>query len=1329
MSFVHLHVHTEYSLLDGFSKIPKLIDRAKQLEMPALAITDHGALYGVIDFFAAAQEAGIHPVIGMEGYLASRSMRDRDPEEDKKSSHLLLLAENQTGYRNLLKIASAAQLEGFYYFPRIDHDFLAAHSEGLIATTGCLSAEIPRAILRENLPAAQTQLDWYYEVFGRDRFFIELQHHEIPELHKVNRVLRDLGTRYQANFVATNDVHYINPEDARLQDILLCVQTGSLFTDPRRMRMSGGDFYLRSTQEMEALFSEVPGALQNTLLIADRCQVDLANKGYHLPEFKVPEGYTTKSYLRELCEAGLERRFGSQAKEPAVRQRMDYELGVIDQMGFNAYFLIVWDLCRYAKEQDIWYNARGSAEGSIVAYGLDISLVNPLEYGLIFERFLNIDRVSMPDIDLDFQDDKRSRMMEYCTQRYGEEMVAAIITFNKLKARAAVRDVGRVLDVPLTEVDRVAKLIPNIPGKPVTIAEALETMPEFAAEYKGKPYVKELIDTAQQMEGVIRGAGTHAAGVVIADKPIIEYVPLNRPTGNNAEETPIKMLTQFEMSTLESLGLLKVDFLGLSTLTIMERACKLIQERKGQKLDLYNIPVDDAATFEMLGRGETAGVFQFEGAGMRRWMMAMKPKAIENAVAMVALFRPGPMEFIPKYIDRMHGKEPVSFAHPALEEIFAETYGIAVYQEQLMQAVMRIAGYSASEADDLRKAIAKKIENKLKKHRKKFVAGAVKLGIEEANAEAIFADWENFARYGFNKAHAADYGVLAVQTAYLKTHHTVEYMTALLSVTQGDTDKVAFYVSDCRRMGIQVLAPDVNASHWDFSIQDLPDAKAAIRFGLGAIKNVGQGAVAAIIAGRGDRPFESLTDLGQRVDLRLVGKRALEYLTKGGALDTFGSRHAILEVLDQLLAMSGTHFHAKEVGQLMFFESGTAGGTELQLVESDEASEFIRRERLTWERELIGLYVSDHPLTPMLAQLSSVVTHFSSELSVLEAEARVRVAGLVKNFRAFPSKRGKMMAFATVEDPHGVMELVIFSNTWERFGGLVQLEKLIVVEGKIDNMNGETKILADKIDNKLNVTVPVQGENPLAAPKPAPVPAVAVKENKNSYLPSPPDTDFSLADLPQPPDAFPPDWELTVGEHFPLVGTTPPAAAGPAAVAPGENPEAEAPAPVAEVPALAEEVPALAEPVPAMAAKAEAEEPEEKPLPKLPGSAVMQPLGELGHGLSPAPRQPAGVPAAGMPYRPPRQPARGGERAPRMVTIYLRSKGDKARDILAIRRVHGALISYPGADRFAFYVFEGRSGYLLDFPNDSTELSEELIVRLEEMLGANNFRVEPITLQ
>jgi DNA polymerase-3 subunit alpha len=1298
-SFVHLHVHTEYSLLDGFSKIPKLVDRAKELDMSALAITDHGALYGVIEFFNATKEAGIKPLIGMEGYLAARTMQQRDPEEDKKSSHLLLLAENQTGYQNLLKIASAAQLQGFYYFPRIDHEFLAAHAEGLIATSGCLSAEVPRAILRENLNDARAKLDWYYQVFGPDRFFLELQHHEIPELHKVNRTLRELGERYKARFVATNDVHYVNRQDARLQDILLCVQTGSLMTEPKRMRMTGDDFYLRSPAEMESLFGEVPEALSNTLLIAERCEVDLSNKGYHLPKFDVPVGYTTKTYMRELCEKGLPLRYPGREDDPAIRQRLDMELGIIDKMGFNAYFLIVWDLCRHAKELGIWYNARGSAAGSIAAYLLEITLVDPLTHGLIFERFLNIDRVSMPDIDLDFQDDQRYRMMEYATQRYGEDRVAAIITFNKLKARAAVRDVGRVMDVPLTEVDRVAKLIPNIPGKPVTIAEALVDIKEFAEEYKSKPYVKELIDTAQQMEGVIRGAGTHAAGVVIADKPIIEYLPLNRPTGASAEETPIKVLTQFEMSTLDSLGMLKVDFLGLTTLTIMQRACDLIETRRGVQLDLYNIPTDDPATFELLGRGDTAGVFQFEGAGMRRWMMQMKPHALENAIAMVALFRPGPMDFIPKYIDRMHGKEQITYAHPLLESIFAETYGIPVYQEQLMSAVMQVAGYSASEADDLRKAIAKKIEGKLKKHRKKFVQGAVGQGIEEKVAEGIFSEWENFARYGFNKAHAADYGLIAVQTAYLKVHFPVEYMTALLSVSQGDTDKVAFYVADCHRMGLATLPPDINVSHWDFSVQDRESAEPAIRFGLGAIKNVGQAAIEVILRGRGDTPFANLLDFAQRADLRQVGKRALECLVKAGALDTFGSRHALLEAVDQIISTSGAHFAAKEAGQMTFFE-GASMEQQIVLVVKEDSNEFVRRERLNWERELIGLYVSDHPLNPMMKELAAVVTHFSSQLSVLEPNERVRVAGLVKSFRSFQTKRGKDMAFVTIEDPQGVVDLVLFPTVWERFAGLVQYDKLIIVEGKLDAQNNEGKILVDKVDNQLNILiVPVEAPpaatvgaelaaapQPQAAAEPRPAPKPA-----DDFAPP----DWSMDDMPEPPETFPMDWEVLI-EHPASAAITPP------------------PTPVlVPEPAIAAEYP-LAEDEPAPGVATE-----------IANTAVV----ELGAGLSAVvsstPADPGPLPFI---TPPPSQKPRG-ERPVRMATIYLRSKGDKARDILHMRRVHGALISYPGNDRFTFYVFEGRSGYMLEFPNETTDLNDELIARLEQMLEPNNLRVEDITFQ
>src|SRR5271157_2192134 len=626
MSFVHLHVHSEYSLLDGFSNLKKLVKHTQELGMPAVALTDHGTMFGVIEFYNAANAAGIKPLFGLEGYLSARRMTDKDGKQDKHSSHLLLLAENDTGYRNLLAIASASQLEGFYYYPRIDHDFLASHAEGLICTSGCMSAEVPRAILDQDLQAARSKLDWYYQVFGPEHFFIELQKHNISELDRINNALLDIGKHYNARYVATNDVHYIEPEDWRFQDILLCIQTGSLLSDPNRMRMTDHSYYLRSPQEMASLFADVPGAIENTLLIAERCQVDLKPTGYHLPLFNVPEGCTPESFLRGLCEKGLRERYGERADDPVVRQRLEYELSVIHQMGFDTYFLIVSDLCRQARDHGIWYNARGSAAGSLVAYTLDITLVEPINHGLIFERFLNPGRISMPDIDLDFQDDKRAQIMEYCAKKYGHDKVAQIITFGTLGARAAIRDVGRVMDIPLTEVDRVAKLIPAIPGKPITIQETIEQVPEFKQIYDDPQttYLKELIDTAAHMEGVVRNAGTHAAGVIITDQPIVTYAPLHRPT-SGSEESPIKSISQFEMSIVESLGLLKVDFLGLSTLTVMQRACDLIAQRHGVQLNLHNIPLDDPDTFQLMGAGHTAGVFQLEGNGMTRYLVQMKP--------------------------------------------------------------------------------------------------------------------------------------------------------------------------------------------------------------------------------------------------------------------------------------------------------------------------------------------------------------------------------------------------------------------------------------------------------------------------------------------------------------------------------------------------------------------------------------------------------------------------------------------------------------------------------------------------------------------------------
>ncbi|NLG96241.1 MAG: DNA polymerase III subunit alpha [Chloroflexi bacterium] len=1352
MSFVHLHVHSQYSLLDGFSNIKKLVSRAKELGMPAVALTDHGTMYGVIEFFNAAKAAEIKPIIGLEAYMASRRMQDRDPKLDKQSHHLLLLAQNQTGYQNLLKIASAAQLEGFYYYPRIDHDFLEKHSEGIIATSGCMSAEIPRALRERGPEEARRLLDWYYEVFGPDNFYIELQRHDISELESINRSLLQLGKRYNARYIATNDVHYINRQDARLQDILLAIQTGALITDPNRFRMSVDTFYLRSPDEMSKLFSEIPEALANTLEIADRCTVDLSNKGYHLPRFPVPDGFTAETYLRKLCEEGMRRRYGEhRVNDPVLRDRLEYELSVIHQMGFDAYFLIVWDLCRYARENGIWYNARGSAAGSMVAYTLDITLVEPVGYGLIFERFLNPGRISMPDIDLDFQDDLRPRLMEYCAQKYGDDKVAQIITFGTLGAKAAIRDVGRVMDIPLAEVDRVAKLIPGIPGKSVSISEALEQVPELKKLYQETDYLRDLIDTAAQMEGAVRNAGTHAAGVVITDEPVVNYVPLNRPT-SGSEDSPIKTVTQFEMSIVESLGLLKVDFLGLRTLTIMARACKLIEERTGEKLGLHNIPIDDPETYEFISKGHTAGIFQLEGTGMTRYVMQMQPKNIDNVIAMVALYRPGPLEFIPTYIKRMHGEEQIQYRHPKLEPIFKETYGIPVYQEQIMRAAVELAGYTMSESDELRKVIAKKQKEKLAKHREKFINGAVERGMSREIAEAIFSDWEEFARYGFNKSHAADYGIIAVQTAYLKTHYTVEYMTALLSAEKNNTDKVAEYVADCRSMGIDVLPPDINTSGWDFTIEDRPGQKPAIRFGMGAIKNVGQGPVELIMEASKDGEFKSLNDFIRRVDLRAVGKRALECLIKVGALDSLGSRPALLEALDQIISVSASHFKAAQSGQLSFFGAFAETVDEIVL---PFAASLDKREQLEWEKELLGLYVSDHPLSPYHSVLRRKITHFSGDLGEARDKEKVVVAGMVTRFRNHQTKSGKAMGFVTLEDIRGPIELVLFPRVWDKFSTLVGIDRVLLAEGKVDAAGGDPKILVDLL-KEVNLD------------------EAAAEDVPSAYTPGA----FAVP-ASQPEEDLHPEWasepQFVHSEPPPSFGSEPAAAAelSPAAAAPEDDdsvpygpddwhlfeppveedfwfPEA-IPEPQAEPPAaeenravgeLHEEYTSSSKPLKTAARAAEVEPVQsEAPASIHPGST------DLAGSLNPEPapgiaeaslsRWPAGETAAphflSMPFYVSSAGQNAGARAaenqsPQMVSVILRSCGDKQRDARRIKRIYGTLVSYPGNDKFSFTVFEGGRRFLLEFPNDTTGICPELIRKLINLAGEGNVSTEPIKI-
>lgn len=1054
MSFVHLHNHSQYSLLDGFSDIKKLVARAKEYGMPAVALTDHGTMLGTVDFHDAALAAGIKPLIGLETYIASRRMTDKEANLDRQSFHLLLLAENQAGYQNLLQIATSAQLEGFYYVPRVDHEYLAAHAQGLIAGSGCLSGEIPRAIQAGDLEKAEALARWYREAFGPENFFLELQEHDaIPELKEINRHLVGLSRRLGIGLIASNDVHYVDRKDAHLQDILLAIQTGAKLDDPKRLKHDDDSYYLRPPAEMEAIFGELPDALCNTLLIAERCNVDLKSNGYHLPEFPVPEGYSAESYLRELCEQGIQRRYGARAHEPRVQERVNYELEVIHRMGFDAYFLIVWDLCRFAKRNNIWYNARGSGSGSIVAYALEITSVEPLDFGLIFERFLNPGRVSMPDIDLDFQDDLRYRVMAYCAERYGDDHVASIITFSTMAARGALRDVGRVLGVPPPDVDRVAKLVPSGPAA-MPLAEAVGAVPDLAKEYQ-KPDIRRLIDLAAEMEGTIRGVGTHAAGVVITDKPITQYAPLHRPTGSNAD-APIKQMIQFEMGVVDKQGLLKVDFLGLAMLTIMQRASILIAQRHGVKFDLNNIPTDDPAIYELLGRGETSGVFQVESAGMRRYLQEMKPQVLDNIIAMVALYRPGPLDFIPSYIKRMHGVEEVVYRHPDLEKYFSATYGIPVFQEQLMFCVMGMAGYTASEADDFRKAIAKKKKDAIAKHREKFAQGCGERGVDKEVAAVIFDDWEGFARYAFNLAHAADYGIITAQTAYLKAHYTVEYMTALLSVEAGDTKKVAQYVAECRRLGVKVLPPSVNSSQLDFSIEE-SEGSPVIRFGLGAIKNVGTGPVEEILRARADRPFGGLADFFQRVDLKRVNKRVLEALIKSGAMDCLGNRKALLEVYEDAL----------KAGTKKATRKGQSAGLSLEQAEAYCASQepdtaASKKEMLGWEREFLGLYVSDHPLSPYIRQLEKAVSHHFADLTEEMDGEEVRVAGAVMSVRPKTTKSGRLMAFVTLEDAQGEIELNIFPGSWDDLAHLFKEGNVLVISGKVSVDNYGLKVTVNR---------------------------------------------------------------------------------------------------------------------------------------------------------------------------------------------------------------------------------------------------------------------------
>ena len=1072
--FVHLHTHTEYSLLDGLAKIKDLMARTRELGMKSLAITDHGAMYGVIKFFLAAREAGIKPIIGVEAYQAARSRLEKQNGADNDQHHLLLLAKNNSGYHNLMKLVSHAHLEGYYYKPRIDLEILREHSEGLICLSGCLNGQVPSLLLNRQEETAEKKAREFLEIFGQDYYFELQKHPNIPEQDSVNEKMIGLSRKLGVPLVATNDIHYIMPDDAYTQEILLCIQTQHTMLESKRplSMLNSPDFYMKSREEMKGLFIQYPEAIENTVKIAEKCNVEIELGKWILPQFEVPEGETAETFLRKTALEGMRQRYSEMREE--LKKRLDYELNIITVKGYSTYFLIVADFVNWAKRQGIGVGpGRGSAAGSLVAYSTGITELDPIRHSLPFERFLNPDRPSPPDIDLDFADTRRDEVIAYVTEKYGNDRVAQIITFGTMEARAAIRDVGRALGMPYAQPDRIAKLIPpGAQGFPMTIDKAVQTQPELSQAYQNEPETKKLIDQARKLEGVARHASVHAAGVVISDKKLTEYTPLQRETKGQ------RIITQYDMYCLDlnaaegkAVGLLKMDLLGLRNLTILENAIRFVKATKNIEIDLSVLALNDPAVYTLISSGETTGIFQMESAGMRRLARDLKPTKFTDISAMVALFRPGPMEWIPTFIEAKENPRKIKYLHPDLKPILAETYGIAVYQEQCMQIANKMAGYSMVEADKLRMAIGKKKREVMKKEKEKFIKGCSSRGLSVSMAENIFSLIEKFVGYGFNKAHSASYALIAYQTAYMKQKYPVEFMTAVLAAeSRGASgpsrdEKIAQAILECRRMKINLMSPNINKSDVEFKIEAEKDDKGEIRFGMSAIKNVGTAAIDSILAAREkDGDFKSFTDFIKRVDLSKVNRKTVESLIKAGAMDQFGKRASLLAAFSEIIERVHKGQEKKDQGQVSLFE---VSESEEIIDVFPEMEELSKEELLLFEKQFLGFYITEHPLTNQINDLEKRVSHRLNMLAS-EVKSTVVIGGIVTQVKKITTRQGgQEMAFVKIDDFTGSIELVVFPAVYERTKFTWVADKVVLVKGKVSEKDERLTVLVD--DAKLLV--------------------------------------------------------------------------------------------------------------------------------------------------------------------------------------------------------------------------------------------------------------------